>query len=239
MDHSSILRGLKGGLIVSCQALSEEPLYGADHMAVMAKAAAQGGAVGIRANSPVDISAIRTAIELPIIGIYKVDTPGFGVYITPTLEHARQVAKAGADIIALDATQRPHPDHLSLPDRIRAVHQATGCLVMADISILEEGLAAQEAGADLVGTTLSGYTAYSPVLAGPDFDLLRKLTLQLKVPVIAEGRIATPRQAVQALEQGAFAVVVGSAITRPQWITAQFTERIKAYESEHRVTPPG
>jgi len=239
MDPSLILRCLKGGLIVSCQALPEEPLYGAEHMAVMAKAAAQGGAVGIRANSPVDIAAIRNAIEMPIIGIYKMNLPGFDVYITPTLEHAKQVAKAGADIIALDATQRPHPDHLSLPERIRAVRQATGCLVMADISVLEEGLAAQEAGADLVGTTLSGYTAYSPVLAEPDFDLLRKLTLQLKVPVIAEGRIATPGQAVQALELGAFAVVVGSAITRPQWITTQFAERIKAYESEHRTTPPG
>jgi N-acylglucosamine-6-phosphate 2-epimerase len=222
-----ILGRLRGGLIVSCQALDDEPLYGSMHMAAMAVAAAQGGAVGVRANSPEDIAAILHAVRLPIIGIYKLDTPGFSVRITPTIESAIQVANAGADIIAIDATDRPHPDGLDLFDRIRLIHEHTSCPVMADISNDQEGLAAQSAGADLVSTTLSGYTDDSAKQDAPDFELLHRLVKTLKVPVIAEGRITTPGQAAQALSKGAFAVVVGSAITRPQWITAQFVKEMR------------
>ena len=221
-----LLARFKDKLIVSCQALPDEPLYGSAHMAAMARAAEAGGAAGIRANSPADILAIRAAVDLPIIGLYKIDVEGFEVRITPTVAHAQQVAQAGADLIALDATRRPHPDGLSLAERIRTIHQEINRPVLADISTLEEGLAAEEAGADLIATTLSGYTAYSPAQPGPDFALLEQLASQASVPVIAEGRIAVPEQAAQALELGAFAVVVGGAITRPQWITQQFVSRL-------------
>lgn len=197
-------------------------------MVVMARAAALGGAVGIRSNGPEDTAAIRAAVALPLIGIYKTETPGFEVRITPTVEHARQVAQAGADIIALDATDRPHPDRFGINERIWRVHQETGCPVMADIATLEEGLCAEDAGVDLIATTLSGYTTKDLEPNGPDFELLQQLVERLEIPVIAEGRIATPEQARYALEIGAFAVVVGSAITRPQWITQQFVSRIQS-----------
>ena len=158
MELPDLLSRLAGGLIVSCQALTDEPLHGAHIMAAMARAAAAGGGVGIRANGPDDISAIRQAVELPIIGLWKDDLPGFSVRITPTVEHARRLAAAGADIIAIDATARPHPDGLPLPERIAAIHRDTNRPVLADIATLEEGIAAQQAGADLVAPTLSGYT---------------------------------------------------------------------------------
>jgi N-acylglucosamine-6-phosphate 2-epimerase len=221
-----LFRRLQGGLIVSCQALDDEPLHGSIHMAAMALAAAQSGAAGIRANSPEDIASIRNAVKLPIIGIYKIDIPGYAVRITPTEDSAILVARAGADIIAIDATIRPNPDGLNLKERIRLIHERTNCPVMADISTFEEGLAAEEAGTDLVSTTLSGYTVDSPTQEAPDFELLHNLVDELDVPVVAEGRIATPEQAAQAISLGAFAVVVGSAITRPQWITAQFVHRM-------------
>ncbi len=227
LSHQSLLAALHHGLIVSCQAEAHEALHGAQHMAAMARAAREGGAAGIRANSPADIKAIRAVVNLPIIGIYKEDLPGFAVRITPTLQHACQVEEAGADLIAIDATARPHPDGLALAHRIHAIQKNTGRLVMADISTQDEGLAAEAAGADLIATTLSGYTEASPRDSEPDFELVRQLAQKVSVPVIAEGRIATPEQAAEALRCGAFAVVVGSAITRPQWITARFVAGIK------------
>ncbi len=219
---SSLMEQLRGGLIVSCQAEVGEPLYGSSHMAVIAAAAAIGGAVGIRANYPADIAAIRQAVTIPIIGIYKLDIPGYAVRVTPTLESAIEVALAGADIIAIDCTSRPHPDGLHRDEHIRLIHEQTNLPVMADISNYEEGLAAQAAGADLLATTLSGYTWDSPTQEAPDFELLHRLASSLSLPVIAEGRIATPAQAAEAIRLGAFAVVVGSAITRPALITARF-----------------
>jgi N-acylglucosamine-6-phosphate 2-epimerase len=217
-----ILRSIRGGLIVSCQAEVGEPLYGSHHMAAMARAAASGGAVGIRANGPVDIAAIRASVLLPIFGIYKATLPDFEVRITPTIEHARQVALAGADVVGIDATRRPHPEDLTIHQRIEAVRRATNCPIMADVSNLDEGLLAADAGADLVATTLSGYTEYSTQQDAPDFELIEQLARRLRIPVIAEGRIATPEQGRQALHMGAFAIVAGSAITRPQWITQRF-----------------
>jgi glucokinase-like ROK family protein len=237
-DPSLLLSRLKGGLIVSCQALPEEPLHGAHIMAAMARAAAAGGAVCIRANGPEDIAAIRQAVELPIIGLWKDELPGYNVRITPTVEHARRLAAAGAAIIAIDATDRPHPDGLSLPERIEAIHTDTSRPILADIATLDEGIAAQQAGADLVASTLSGYTDYSPASDEPDFDLIQQLVSHLRVPVIAEGRIATPEQAAHALALGAFAVVVGGAITRPQQITARFVARLKTHPTlSQRQTP--
>jgi N-acylglucosamine-6-phosphate 2-epimerase len=226
MILSPLFSRFNGGLIVSCQALEDEPMHGAQIMAAMARAALEGRAAGIRANGPADIAAIRAAVDLPLIGLYKAPISGYKVYITPTVLHACAVAEAGADIIALDATQREHPDGLEAAGLIQLVKQQTKKPVLADISTFTEGLAAWQAGADAVSTTLSGYTDYSPQQEVPDFTLLRKLVAELTIPVIAEGRISTPEQAARALDLGAFAVVVGSAITRPQWITRQFTRRI-------------
>jgi N-acylglucosamine-6-phosphate 2-epimerase len=230
VDTSKLVERLRGGLIVSCQAVAGEPLFGAEHMAAMARAAVSAGAAAIRANGPADIAAIRLAVEVPIIGLYKINLPGFHVRITPASEYAEQVAEAGADLVAIDATGRPHPGGVSAATLIAQVHQRTGKAVLADVATLEEGLAAAQCGAEFVATTLSGYTADSPAQPGPDFALLEGLVLRLRplgIPVIAEGRIATPEQAARALALGAHAVVVGSAITRPQWITARFVEAVQ------------
>lgn len=227
IDLPILLSRLRGGLIVSCQALPEEPLHGSHIMAAMARAATAGGAVGIRANTPEDIAAIRQAVDLPIIGLWKEDLPGYTVRITPTVEHARRLATAGADILAIDATARPHPDGLALADRVSTIHHDTGRPILADVATLEEGIAAQQAGADLVSTTLSGYTEYSLSREDPDYELVQQMAAHLSVPVIAEGRVAMPEQAARLLALGAFAVVVGGAITRPQQITARFVAGIK------------
>jgi N-acylglucosamine-6-phosphate 2-epimerase len=218
---------LAGGLIVSCQAGSEDPLHGPTLMAAMARAAALGGAAAIRANGPDDIAAIHAAVELPIIGIWKVDMPGLGIRITPEIEHAKAVAAAGASIIAFDATDRARNEGLAAAEWIARVRSETGLLVMADVSTFEEGLMAEAAGADLVATTLAGYVNRSPSSDGPDLDLVARLAPKLRVPLVAEGRISTPDQAAQALALGAYAVVIGHAITRPEWITARFVAALR------------
>jgi N-acylglucosamine-6-phosphate 2-epimerase len=217
---------VRGQLIVSCQALVHEPLYGAEIMMRMALAAMEGGAAAIRANTPVDIAAIRKAVSLPIIGLYKEDIPGYPVYITPSLHHALAVAEAGADVVAIDATARPRPEPGSLADFIERIHMQSGLPVLADISTLAEGIAAVEAGADLVSTTMSGYTADSLTQRDPDLELVGELSRAVSVPVLAEGRYRTPQQASDALAVGALAVVVGGAITRPQEITRSFVEEL-------------
>lgn len=218
---------VRGRLIVSCQALAGEPLYGAEIMAKMAVAAVLGGAAAIRANSPVDIAAIRKEVALPIIGLYKEDVEGYPVYITPTLRHALEIAEAGADMIAIDATARPRPEPGTLADFIARIHEQTGLPVLADISNMAEGIAAVEAGADLVSTTMSGYTAESPAQREPDLELVGLLSQAVASPVLAEGRYRTPQQAADALANGALAVVVGGAITRPQEITRYFVEELQ------------
>jgi putative N-acetylmannosamine-6-phosphate epimerase/predicted NBD/HSP70 family sugar kinase len=224
----NFLHQVAGGLIVSCQALPDEPLHGAEIMARIAVAARTAGARAIRANSPADISAIRTAINLPIIGLFKATIPGCDVYITPTLDHAIAVAQAGADVIAIDATDRLRPHADSLNDYIAAIHAATGLPVLADVSNFEEGLAAVAAGAELISTTMSGYTPYSLQQAGPDLDLVQRLAAASSAPIIAEGRYHTPDQAAAAIDLGAAAVVVGGAITRPQEIARRFVAALEA-----------
>lgn len=222
------LAALRGGLIVSCQALPEEALFGSDIMARLAVAARTGGAAGIRANTPPDVVAVRAAVPLPLIGLWKVVVRGFeDVYITPRVEDAVAVANAGADIIAVDATNRPHPEGKNAAGLIKAVKETTGKLVMADISTADEAVAAEDAGADMVSTTLSGYTPYSPQQDAPDLALVAALASRLRVPLVAEGRIATPEQARAALDAGAFAVVVGGAITRPQQIAKRFADALR------------
>jgi N-acylglucosamine-6-phosphate 2-epimerase len=215
-------------LIVSCQALPHEALFGADIMAKMAISAAKGGARAIRANTPADVKAIKEAIDLPVIGLYKEVLPDYDVIITPTLHHALKIAEAGADIIAIDATNRLHPEG-NVADMVTAIHEKTNCLVMADISTLEEGLAAEKAGFDMVSTTLSGYTPYSPQQEGPDLELVKALADRVKnIPIIGEGRFYSPEQVKMALENGATAVVVGGAITRPKEITERYVKAIQS-----------
>lgn len=222
----SVLDQLKGGLIVSCQAKEGSPFRMPVIMAAMAKAAEQSGAVGIRANGYDDIKAIREAVKLPIIGILKKDYDGYDVYITPTFEDAKLVASAGADIIAIDATPRNRPGGETLKDLIARIKAELNVLVMADCSTTEEGLEAAKLGADIVATTLSGYTEYSKhtLDKGPDVEMLKVLVEKAGVPVIAEGRFNEPGDVENALRIGAHAVVVGTALTAPEWRMKQFVE---------------
>lgn len=218
---AAVVEQIKGGLIVSCQAEEGSPFFAPELMARFARAAELGGAVGIRAKWP-DIPAIREACGLPIIGIDKVYLEGFDVYITPRFEDAQRIADAGAAIIALDCTPRPRPGGVTMEELVGRIRTEIGLPVMADISTLSEALAAEAAGADIVATTLSGYTAYSSRGEGPDWGLLEAVVRAVKVPVIAEGGIWTPAEARCALDLGAWAVVVGTAITRPTEITKRF-----------------
>ncbi|MFC0626984.1 N-acetylmannosamine-6-phosphate 2-epimerase [Kribbella deserti] len=213
-----------GNLVVSCQAQPGNPLADPAAMALMARAAAAGGAGGIRANGPRDIVAIRSVTDLPIIGIHKRGDPA-GVFITPTLDDAAAIVRAGADLVAVDGTRRPRPDSRTLAEQIRGIHEELGVGVIADVDDLRAGLAAREAGADLVATTLSGYTG-GEVPGGPDLDLVRLLAGKVDCPVIAEGRIRTPDHVRAACEAGAYAVVVGYAITNPMDITARMVQAI-------------
>lgn len=219
IEKVSLFSRIEGGLVVSCQALEDEPLHSAEIMARMAEAAMVGGAVGIRCNGVEDTKAIRAKVDLPLIGLWKVGREG--VYITPTADHALSIIDAGADMVALDATKK----RVNLESDILAIHKVGG-LVMADISTYEEALMAADVGADCISTTLSGYTEWSPQQEAPDFDLVNRLSNRLSIPVIAEGRINTPELLEEAFAVGAFAVVVGSAITRPQWITSNFIRRL-------------
>jgi N-acylglucosamine-6-phosphate 2-epimerase len=195
-------------------------------MAAMAQAVVDGGAVAIRANGLDDVAAIVVRVRVPIVGLWKNGDPR-GVFITPTAEHAMAIAQAGADIVATDGTRRHRPDGSSFHDIVDVVH-AQGRLVLADVSTPNEGIAAARDGADLVASTLSGYTSYSPQIEGPDFDLVARLVQELDVPVIAEGRIRSEAEARRARDLGAWAVVVGDAITRPSQITRRFVQALRS-----------
>ncbi|HNY10559.1 MAG TPA: N-acetylmannosamine-6-phosphate 2-epimerase [Candidatus Wallbacteria bacterium] len=227
MDKKKILSKIKGGLIVSCQALEDEPLHGSFIMAKMACAAKSGGAAGIRANGAEDIAAIKKIVDLPLIGIIKKVYKGSGVYISPTIKEIDELVKAGADIIATDATDRVRPTGTTLDDFYKCVREKyPDIILMADISTFEEGVKAEKLGFDLAATTLSGYTEYTKGTKLPDLRLLKKLANRLKIPVIAEGGISEPKELKKAIELGAFAAVVGGAITRPQQITRRFVNFI-------------
>lgn len=229
MTHQECLNALRGRLIVSCQALEDEPLYSDFIMSRMACAAREGGAAGIRANTVKDIAAIRQAMNLPVIGLIKRVFPDSPVYITPTMEEIDALAKTGCEIIALDATCRPRPggetlDALFAKARKKYPHQ----LFMADVSTRQEGVHAGEIGFDLVGTTLSGYTEESRGRTLPDFELMAALAGALSCPVIGEGGIWTPEQLRRAMDCGVHACVVGTAITRPREITRRFVRALEA-----------
>ena len=219
---SETVERIRNGLVVSCQANEGDPMDRPEHLAAFAKSAELGGACGIRACGAENIAAIRARVALPIIAIDKVHHPDSAVYITPTFADAVRVAKAGGDIIALDATSRPRPGGERLDELIARIRSELRLPVMADVSTLEEGIAAERAGADLVATTLAGYTEYSRKVGGPDLLLVEELVKACSVPVVAEGRFETPAQVAEAFRLGAFAVVVGAAITQPIALTRRF-----------------
>ncbi|MDU0313140.1 N-acetylmannosamine-6-phosphate 2-epimerase [Phycicoccus sp. M110.8] len=220
----AVIQHIRGRLVVSCQAYPGEPMRDPETMRRVAQAVAHGGAAGIRAQGLSDITAIRGSVDLPLIGLWKDGDDD--VFITPTLDHALAVARAGAHVVAIDGTRRPRPDGLTLAATIAALHERTSALVMADCSTVEEGMRAAAAGADLVGTTLAGYTAYTAKGAGPDLEMVRALAARTPIPVVAEGRIHTPNQAADAVRAGAWSVVVGTAITHPTTVTGWFAEAV-------------
>ena len=217
-----IVQTMRGRLVVSCHAAETSPLHATEHIVALARAAVLGGARGVRIEGVRNVAAVREAIDLPIIGITKVAQPGTDVYITPLVEDVRRLAEAGADVIAFDATDRPRPVPVT---EIVAEIARLGKIGMADISTLEEARQAVAAGADFVGTTLSGYTPYTLAASAPDFALMQELAAA-DIPFVAEGRIWEPAEARRALETGADFVVVGSAITRPDEIARRFADAL-------------
>lgn len=227
MNNNPVLEKVRGGLVVSCQALSTEPLHSSKIMARMALAAKEGGAVGIRANSPEDIAEIKRTVDLPVIGLWKVDYPDSDVYITPTMKEVDALVGAGADIIALDATKRLRPGGRTLADFFAEVRKKyPGQLFMADTSCYEEGAAAEKLGFHLVGTTMAGYTEYTKGTPLPAFGLMKQYVDTLSVPVAAEGGIWTPGQLQKAYGLGVWTAIVGTAITRPREITRRFVNAL-------------
>lgn len=231
MEKKEFFKQIKGKVIVSCQAVPGEPLYVEEKsiMYLMARAAKQAGTPAIRTSSVRDVIAIKEETGLPVIGLIKVKYEGFESYITPTMKEVDELAAAGSDVIALDCTEQKRGDGQSVSEFITKVREKyPDAILMADISTYEEGVNAWKLGMDLVGTTMSGYTDYSPKLPGPDYELARRLASTVDIPVIGEGRIHSPEQAVEMLDTGAFAVVVGGAITRPLEIARRFMQAVEA-----------
>ncbi len=229
----SRIEGLRGKLIVSCQALPEEPLHSSFIMGRMAKAAKEGGASGIRANTKEDIAEIQAQTSLPIIGIVKRDYADSEIYITPTMKEVEELIEVRPEIIAMDATDAMRPGGLTLEAFYRQVRKRyKNQLLMADCSTVEEALYADRLGFDLIGTTMVGYTKQSAHLRieQNDFEILREIIKKVTHPVIAEGNINTPQKARRVIELGAFSVVVGSIITRPQLITKAFADALLSQE---------
>ena len=222
------LAELEGGLIVSCQARAGNPLHGPESMALMAQAAELGGARALRVNGPADIRAVMQVTTLPVLGINKVEYDDSPVMITPTIRDTNAILETGCAFVAVDGTNRFRPNGERLSDIIGGIH-AHGALAFADLATREDLQGAIDAGADAVGTTLSGYTTESATDSDePDLDLLAWLVKYSPVPVYAEGRFWTPEQAAEALRIGATCVVIGTAITNPMAITSRFATLIDA-----------
>ncbi len=223
------LEGVKGKLIVSCQALKDEPLHSSFIMGRMALAAKVGGACGIRANTIEDIKEIRNNVDLPIIGIIKAVYDNSDVYITPTMKEVDELIKVNPEVIALDATNRIRPNGLNIEEFFKQVRQKyPHQLFMADCSTIDEAIKADELGFDFIGTTLVGYTDESKgdKIEANDFEIIREILKKVSKPVIAEGNIDVPKKAKRVIELGCYSVVVGGAITRPQLITKKFTDEM-------------
>ncbi|HFF9682077.1 N-acetylmannosamine-6-phosphate 2-epimerase [Enterobacter cloacae] len=231
----TVLDTLKGKLVVTCQALENEPLHSPFIMSRMALAARQGGAAAIRANSVVDIEAIKEQVTLPVIGIIKREYPDSEVFITATMKEVDELMTVSPAIIALDATDRARPGGESLPTLVTRIRtRYPSVLLMADIATVDEAVTAQALGFDCVGTTLYGYTAQTAGHALPDDDcqFLKAVLAAVTVPVVAEGNVDTPERAARCLALGAHMVVVGGAITRPQQITERFMAAIDAQSTD-------
>lgn len=228
MRNTDIKNAIKGGLVVSCQGLENEPMHGSMIMAKFAKAAAEGGAVGIRANTAEDIAEIKKTVNLPVIGIVKRDYPDSEVYITPTMKEVDELVSVNVEIIALDATKRLRPNGRKLDEFVKEIRKKyPDVLLMADTSDYDEMVTADKLGFDFIGTTMRGYTPYTKGVKIPDFDIIKKASKNLNAPIIAEGGIWTPEELKKVLDCGAHAAVVGGAITRPQNITKRFVDAIK------------
>lgn len=221
-----MLNKIEGKLIVSCQALEDEPLHSSFIMGRMALAAKEGGACGIRAQSKEDIVEIKKVVDLPIIGIVKRNYEDSDIYITPTKKEVDELLETKCEMIALDATNRKRPNNEKLEDLVSYIHEHN-ILAMADCSTYEECVKAKELGFDCISTTLCGYTPYSKSIDGPNLELIEKLVQDLNIPVIAEGKINTPEDLKLVFDKGAYSAVVGGAITRPQNITERFTSVLK------------
>ena len=233
MDKQELLSKIRGQMIISCQAVEGEPLYVEEKsvMYLMARAAKQAGTPAIRTSSIRDVIAIKEETGLPVIGLVKIQYPGYEGYITPTMKEVDDLVAAGSDVVALDCTMRKRGDGKTINQFIEEIRaKYPDIVLMADISNYEEGVNAWKCGVDIVGTTMSGYTDYTPKLDQPDYELMRRLSADLDIPVIGEGKIHTPEQAVEALKTGVWAIVVGGAITRPLEIANRFMAAIKAPE---------
>ncbi len=232
MNKEELFERIKGKVIVSCQAVKGEPLYVEEKsvMYLMARAAKQAGAPAIRTSSIRDVIAIKEETGLPVIGLIKIQYEGFESYITPTMKEVDELVEAKADVIALDCTNQKRGDGKSISEFISEVREKyPEAVLMADISTYEEGVNAWKLGMDIVGTTMSGYTPYTPKTDSPDYELARRLSETLDIPVIGEGRVHSPEQAVEMLKTGAHAVVVGGAITRPLEIAQRFMKAVSAF----------
>ncbi len=235
MTNHKILLSLSKKLIVSCQALEHEPLYGSDIMGKMALAAQQGGASGIRANTRKDIVAIKENVKLPVIGIIKRNYPDSLIYITPTILEIEELVSVGTEIIAMDATNRLRPGSLTLEKLIGQIKgRYPEQMLMADVSTVEEAIEAEKLGFDVVSSTLVGYTKETEgeKIYDNDYAILKQMLQHVHIPVFAEGNIYKPEVAKRCLELGCYAVVVGGAITRPQQITRRFVEGISFLRDE-------
>ena len=230
MEKQEFFDRIRGQMIISCQAVPGEPLYVEEKsiMYLMARAAKMAGSPAIRTSSIRDVIAIKEETGLPVIGLVKIQYPGYEGYITPTMKEVDELVEAGSDVVALDCTLRRRGDGTSVNDFIRDIREKyPDIILMADISNYEEGVNAWKCGVDVVGTTMSGYTDYTPKLDGPDYELMRRLAADLDIPVIGEGKIHTPVQAVAALDTGVWSIVVGGAITRPLEIAGRFMKAIE------------
>ncbi|MGB4658142.1 MAG: N-acetylmannosamine-6-phosphate 2-epimerase [Mobilitalea sp.] len=229
MNKKELLNNIKGQMIISCQAVQGEPLYVEEEsmMYLMARAAKMAGTPAIRTSGVRDVIAIKEETGLAVIGLIKIKYPDFEGYITPTMKEVEELVEAGSDVIALDCTMRKRGDDKTVNEFIAEIRaKYPDIILMADVSNYEEGINAWKCGVDIVGTTMSGYTDYTPKLDEPDYELMKRLAADITIPVIGEGKIHYPEQAVKAMDTGVWAIVVGGAITRPLEIAKRFMKAV-------------
>jgi N-acylglucosamine-6-phosphate 2-epimerase len=224
LRKSTTLSRLKNGLIVSCQPRPGSALDRSQFVAAIAAIAEEQGAVAVRIRGVRDIRAVLRTVHVPVLGIEKINDPDSEVYITPTLDSVRRVHRAGAQIIAMDATERPRPRGQPLAEIVAAAKANFEVLLMADVATLRQGVEAARLGFDMVGTTLCGYTEGTRHCKGPAFDLARRLVREVDIPVILEGRVHEPGHVRRAFDLGVHAVVVGTAITDFEWLSRRFIQ---------------